>query len=303
VNVFVQGMRRSGTTILFDALLEDRALRCFYEPLREQKVTIGGGSGAREVDAFAETRALREEFQRRTHPDVPIDEFNWGGPRQAELELDPDLPRHCLDFMRHLLSLAPEVAIKETRLYCKVPLLAELDAEAALIHVVRDPRAVAASVVLGRGRRRERRLKTADAFFGERSDRRLWSSRGISEHMLRWPEYRHVESPPDFLRVLMVWKLSFERTRADGMRLFGDRYLMLRNEDLRASPQVALASLYGTLAREMPGEVEDWAAANVASHQDVYAASDPRWAEAFEEIDLAPALAEAGYGPVLESAR
>ena len=49
MNVFIQGMRRSGTTILYDALLDDPELSCFYEPLREEKETVGGGSGARAV--------------------------------------------------------------------------------------------------------------------------------------------------------------------------------------------------------------------------------------------------------------
>ena len=33
--ILIQGMRRSGTTILYDALLEDPGLHCFYEPWRE----------------------------------------------------------------------------------------------------------------------------------------------------------------------------------------------------------------------------------------------------------------------------
>jgi hypothetical protein len=51
VSLFIQGMRRSGTTILFDALLEDPGVTGYYEPLREQDVTVGGGSGARADDA------------------------------------------------------------------------------------------------------------------------------------------------------------------------------------------------------------------------------------------------------------
>lgn len=299
MNLFAQGMRRSGTTILFDALLEDPDLRCFYEPLREQKVTVGGGSGAREGDAFAETRALREEFQRRNHPGIDIDEFNWGGPRQPDLELEPGLPEHCLGFLRHLLSLAPQVAIKETRLYCKVPALAELDPGAGLVHVVRDPRAVTASIVLGRGRRRLRRLKTEDAFFEERSPRKLWSSRRISEVLLGRPEYAHLQDPPDFLRVLMVWTLTFEQARADGLRLFGDRYLLLRNEDLRADPASALESVYALLGRPMPAEVEAWARANVVPRQDIYAEDDPRWAEAVDRLGMSETVAAAGYREAL----
>ncbi len=59
MNVWICGLRRSGTTILFDALGEDPGLACFYEPLREDTESVGGGSGARDVDVFAETmRAL-----------------------------------------------------------------------------------------------------------------------------------------------------------------------------------------------------------------------------------------------------
>jgi hypothetical protein len=39
--ILIQGMRRSGTTILYDALLEDPGLHCFYEPLREDTETPG----------------------------------------------------------------------------------------------------------------------------------------------------------------------------------------------------------------------------------------------------------------------
>jgi hypothetical protein len=295
VNLFVQGMRRSGTTILYDALLADPGLTCVYEPLREQKVTVGGGSGARETDAFADTRALREDFARRRHPDMPIDEFNWGGPRDPDLELEAELPEHCLGFLRELLNGPGDVAIKETRLYCKVPVLAELDPDAALVHVVRDPRAVAASIVLGRGRKRLRKLKTPDGFFAERSERRLWSTRRISELLLQRPEYAHIVDPPDVVRVLLVWKLTLEGTRDDGLRLFGDRYLMLRNEDLRAHPAGMLERLYGVVGRDVPPDVGAWADANVATGQDIYAADDPRWGEAFELIGLDDALAASGY--------
>ena len=76
MTLFIQGMRRSGTTILYDALLEDPALDCFYEPLREDDVTVGGGSGAREDDSFAETRRLRDAFREAEFPDLDSTDFN-----------------------------------------------------------------------------------------------------------------------------------------------------------------------------------------------------------------------------------
>ena len=307
MNLFVQGMRRSGTTILYDALLEDRELRSFYEPLREQKVSVGGGSGARTDDAFGETAALRDEFRRERYPDLEISEFNWGGPRKPPLEVDPGLPEHCVAWLRHLLAMAPAVAIKETRFYSKLPELAALDPEAALVHVVRDPRAVAASIVLGRGRRQEEMLPDPDAFFADRSKRKLWSCRPISRRMIRkglagGADPAALEDPSNVLRVLLVWRLTFERTLRDGRDLFGERYRLIRNEDLRADPAAALAGIYSVLGREVPPSVAAWAGSHVREPEPVYAATDSRWHDELRRAGITDTLlAEAGYSDALAS--
>jgi hypothetical protein len=295
VNLFIQGMRRSGTTILYDALAEDPDLRCFYEPLREQDVTVGGGSGARDADAFAETRALREDFRRQRYPELGIEDFNWGGPRDPDLELEPDLPAHCRDLLAYLCDLAPRVAIKETRLYRKIPALAELDPGAAIVHVVRDPRAVTASIMLGRKRRHEERFPTPDDFFEARTKRKLWSSRRLSERLLEEAGASGLEDPPDFLRVLLVWKLTFEDPWREGRRAFGERYHLLRHEDLVADPAGPLRGLYGVLDRELPPEVAAWAERNVRAPEPIPFADDPRWGRGAERIGLGEALDAAGY--------
>jgi hypothetical protein len=306
LNLFIQGMRRSGTTILYDALLDDPELSCFYEPLREEKETVGGGSGARDQDVFAETRAIRDQFRRERYPDLPIDAFNWGGPREPALELDPELPEHCLDLLRHLIELGDaagtaDTVIKETRLYLKVAVLHRLDPEGALVHVVRDPRAVTASIVLGRNRRRQRKLRTPDDFFADRVDRKLWSSREISARLVERSGFPAIGDPSNAQRVLLVWRLTFEAARVDGLRLFGDRYLLLRNEDLRTDPAGSIERIYRMLDRPVPEQVASWARANVRPPQEPYAARDPRWRDAVERLGMADAVEEAGYGEVLAS--
>ncbi len=295
MNIFIQGMRRSGTTILHDALVEDPGLRSFYEPLREQDVTEGGGSGAREGDAFAEVRAIREEFQCERYPQIPIEEFNWGGPRDPAVEITDRLPEHARELLRHLLTLAPAVAIKETRLYCKLADAAELDPDAALTHVVRDPRAVVASIILGRGRKRAGKYGSPADIFKERTQRKLWSSRAISQAMLE-RDGRGSEDPSDVERILMVWKLSFERAYEDGRRLFGDRYLLLRNEDLRTDVGAALDSVYAVLGRETPDAVREWTRGKVRDAEEVYAGNEPAWAGLIDRLGLAEAMTAAGYG-------
>lgn len=302
MNVFVQGMRRSGTTILYDAFLEDPSLHCFYEPFSLGKVTMGGGSGVREADLFSGARALREDLQRRRYPSVDVKLFNWGGPRDPDRELETDLPEHCRDYLGTLLDSAPDVLIKEVRMFRKVPELAEIDPNAAFVHVVRDPRAVVASQMIGREGKDLGRYPTADDFFEDRSNRGLWSSHRISELLLEWPEYAHLnKNTPDFLRVLLVWKSTFEEARREGLRCFGDRYMLLRHEEFRSDPAGVLASVYRLLGRQMPDEVASFAQRHVQPRQTIFAEGDPRWLESFERLGLGGALREGGYGELLAS--
>jgi hypothetical protein len=290
-------MRRSGTTILFDALLEDPNVVGFYEPLREQDATVGGGSGARSDDAFATTRELRERFARERHPDVPIDEFNWGGPREPALELEPGLPPHVRDFLASLVERGPGVVIKETRLYAKLPAVADVDPAGRLVHLVRDPRSVVASTMLGRGRRHSERYPSADDFFEARTRRKLWSSRALSEGIFssRDSGVRRWRRAPDFARVLAVWGYAFERTRQGGDS-FARSHVLLRHEDLAADPHAALANVYGLIGRPLPEAVSAWARENVRRPAEIPFGDDPRWGEAVERLGISEAVAAAGYG-------
>src|SRR4051812_14506831 len=147
-------------------------------------------------------RERRERFRAERYPELQIELFNWGGPRAPELELEPDLPPHVRDWLSDLLATGPDVAIKETRLHHKLGAVAELDPGAAVVHLVRDPRAVTASMLLGR-RRRIDLYPDADAFFTARTGRRLWSSRRISEEILTRRSSPDLgDDVPDFLRPL-----------------------------------------------------------------------------------------------------
>lgn len=300
MNLFVLGVRRSGTTILYDVLSQDPELRCFYEPLREDAPSVGGGSGARAEDVFAETRAIREAFRAERFPELPVEHFNCGGPRTPEAELDPELSRACAELLAHLLEQAPQVVIKETRLHHKLEAIAAIDPNAAIVHVVRDPRAVTASMLLGR-RRRTDIYPDAETFFTARTGRRLWSSRRISEELLasgRVPGPR--SDIPDFLRALAVWKAAVERAGVDGARLFGARFATTRLEDLRADPRTELERVYALLDCRPPPAVLDWASAMLRGDDSLHLGEDPRWARAARLLEMEPQLRATGYEEILE---
>jgi len=301
VNVFIQGMRRSGTTILYDAFAEDPDLQRFYEPFREEAETPGGGSGARAEDLFAETRELRHQFKRDQHPEVPLELFNHGGPRAPALELHPALPPWGVDLLRFLLAQAPQVLIKEVRLFRKVQDLHQVDPGATLVHIVRDPRAVAGSMLLGRGRRHSTRYADADAFFEAWTRRKLWSSSSIARNVLAAGEHEGLErGVPDFMRPLVVWKACWDGVRADGPRLFGERYVLVRLEDLRVDPEGEIHRIYDAMGRATPDGVRQWAEEHVRREGDIPWGDDPRWAAAMKTLSMDAALEDAGYSEVLE---
>ena len=99
----------------------------------------------------------------------------------------------------------------------------------------------------------------------------------------------------------MAWKYSFERCYEDGRKLYGDRYLLLRNEDLRADPAAALAPVYAAIGREVPSAVASWARENVKGPEEPLFAEDFRWSEAFELLDMRDALRNAGYPELAEA--
>jgi len=299
VNVYLLGMRRSGTTILYDAFGEDPELRRFYEPFREEDETVGGGSGARAEDLFAETREVRRQFKRDVHPEVPLELFNHGGPRAPALELHPALPEWGVDLIRHLFDLAPQTLMKEVRLFRKVGDLQRIDPAATLIHIVRDPRAVAGSMLLGRGRRHSERYADADAFFGAWTRRKLWSSGTIAKEVLAAGEHPGLErGVPDFMRPLVVWKAVWDGLRSDGPRLFGDRYVLVRLEDLRVDPEGELHRIYDAIGRSTPDGVRAWAETHVRREAEIAWAEDPRWAEATRLLGMGEAIDDAGYGEI-----
>lgn len=95
---------------------------------------------------------------------------------------------------------------------------------------------------------------------------------------------------------MLVWRLTFERTWNEGRRLFGDRYVLVRNEDLRGDPAAALRSVYSALGRDVPGAVAAWAREKVREPEPVYAGDDPRWAAELRHAGIGPELlAGAGY--------
>lgn len=299
MKLFIQGMRRSGTTILFDALSEDESIDTYYEPFAAaNRNAAGGGSGAKNVDYFEKIRAIRKSFSASYPEPFEPDLLNYGAPRDAALEFESALPPPCRGYVRFMLDQSRDTIIKFTRMACKVAALAEIDPSARFIHLVRDPRAVVASYLFGKNQRNARQYPTIDSFFDRATNYTAWSSGPISDLVMQQPEFSQFsQSKPieDFFRVLLIWAFTFRSTRRDGLAAYGDNYRLLRHEDLTADPAATLQSLYDFIERPLPHRVVEWAQANIKKGDEPFTASSPRWREAFDRLNLSADLQAAGY--------
>jgi hypothetical protein len=192
-------------------------------------------------------------------------------------------------YLRFLLEQADDVLIKFTRMACKLEAVAALAPEARLIHVVRDPRAVATSYLFGKRHARRAQVEDPDAFFGAISDWSAWSSREFSDHLLAGPECAERGPWRDFERILVLWRHNIEET-VRAAAAFGDRYLVCRHEDLRADPGATIDRLYAFIGRDPPPAVRALAAGSVRPEQAIVAPEDLRWEEGMRRAGLRDAL-------------
>jgi hypothetical protein len=301
MNIFVQGMRRSGTTIVFDIFWQDSGLDCYYEPLaKAQQHAEGGGSGVTGIDYFEKVRNIRELFRQQYPQLKSTDLLNYGAPRQPELEFNTDLPDYVRDYIKLMTAQSDNTMIKFTRMFNKVKVLHEIDPAAKFIHVVRDPRAVTASHMFGKKQKYKSLFPFEMVFFGLRSHRSPWSSYPFSEFLLNTQEYSHLKGCRDFMRILLIWKYIFINTYNAGKKLYGDNYYLLRHEDLQKDPENTLRMLYEHINRPLPKNVHDWAVSNVRKNKPPYAHESRRWLEAFKKLEMHEVLALAGYDDCLK---
>lgn len=295
MNLFIQGMRRSGTTIAFDLLLEDRRFDCYYEPLAKAGEAYGGGSGVREADLFESVRQARREFMEHRLSLGDPHLLNYGAPRNPVLEFEPSLPEYVEEYINFMCERSENAVIKFTRMAYKVETLRRIDPNAHFVHIVRDPRAVATSYLYGKNQRNRKKFNEKDLFFKRCSTRLPWSSYAFSEILLNSGNYSYLDELYDFERILLIWKDLARVTHESGLKYFEDRYHLLRHEDLMRDAKGYMAALYEGFGWQLPKETAKWADDYVRYDLRVHDPAHPAWVESIQRFEMEDQLREFGY--------
>ena len=286
MRILVLGLRRSGTTIFWQTLRQDRRLFCLNEPfnpyLREVPVEIPNRSRTEFI------RVFRKDPQLFWRVFAPIGRIE---------ELQEDLNDRQVAYFRYLLSQSEHVALDETRCHFKVPALRELAPDAVLVHLHRSPAAMASSHLIpsGSGGNRAGWLTKAygQAGFWTRTDR--FNNWGIEELVAQSPEslfgqrLREIGLDPDEVyglpavgKLMAYWRVNYERIEHDGARCFGDRFISVRFEDFCARPLEILKGIY-EVAGDAPPALES---ARVHPPHPAHDPASSRWRELYALLGL-----------------
>jgi len=296
VTVFLQGMRRNGTTIFFDLLAEDGQFKTWYEPLAKATApSFGGGSAVRDVDYFENVRSLRQELVTR-EVGRGYDDFNYGAPRNPELEIAQDTPDYIRSYLTSMIEGKPRAVVKFTRMARKMGTLHAVDPSARVVVITRDPRRVVASHIFGKNGKNKDRFGREEVFFSRARNRIGWSIPTFSDVLLAEAKNAQLQNLRDFERVLLVWRESYQSSWTGAQTYFGEAAMRVRHEDLCNEPESTLKRLYEHLGAQLPTRVVDWARHRVRPPSRVFASRSECWNDAFNRLGMNEMCDELGYG-------
>ena len=308
MNVYIVGLRRSGTTILFDTFFQDANLHMLYEPLNRAVRMKGGGSMATDIDFNAKIRTMRQAFVKEQHLKKKISDFNFGAGSNYLLESSRhELPHFIKAYLSFLINSEENTVLKFVRATFLIDQLYHIAPNSYMIHIQKNPIRFVTSHIFGI---RDNRLsgisllkrKTSrilgrysnkyeqtdpEEFFRISAGYNHWSQEDIANCYIRdIAKRKDLEDQPAYIKLLFIWKEFNEKMIADGQKYFGEKFLSIEHETFCNDPVRQITEIYNFLDLQIPKNVIHWVKENVKSPRPLFAAKDPRWEEALQMLGI-----------------
>ena len=128
MNVFILGLRRSGTTIFWETLRQDVRFTCYDEPFNPHLKELPVQNEKATRDEFISLYAQDETSFKDAYAPIYFKE-----------EVQPNLTDNQVAYLRYLIGQNELNIFDFTRCNFKVDALCAIDPNAKIIHLVRDP--------------------------------------------------------------------------------------------------------------------------------------------------------------------
>lgn len=298
MEVIITGMRRSGTTILYDLFYEDQRFDAYYEPFAFGKKDIGGGSGLRKVSFMDKLNQRRKEFLEQYDPQQTPEIFNLGAPTDLRKEMNRSIPDIHSQYLQYLASENTYTLFKFVRLFNKLPEMHKIFPDARVIHILKDPRRIAFSHVIGskepkdkfiRLRHRVKRRYQRAFFFQVKKGFNFWSAENMINVIIdEWQGYHSFKGAPAFEKVMLLWRIINDQIVKDGQAYFGDNFMSVKHEELCTYPAQTLERIYDFVGMNLPENVRVLGTSNLKPPRQIFKRKNKNWSRAAQRtrIDL-----------------
>ena len=251
--VFITGLKRSGTTIFWESFRKDPDTLCYDEPfhpsLWEGKRTNGKGTWTELAQFWSN-----------------IDDRDQGlfKPILADDELDLNISRHQIGYLRQLVDSGRHVVIDEVRAWNKLPDLFPNDRKIFCIHLLRDPLNWVTAHLLPNAHfswSRPRDIYQTFSFFWRRGDYNNWRYQYIVENALDADHSifkifqrscKEIRNQTALIKLLAFWWAANVETHKRLRSWHNGRVLTLTLDEFTAHPEKCLTTAYEMAGWDLP---------------------------------------------------
>ncbi len=248
MKLIFSGLRRSGTTIFWRTLRQDRQFLCLDEPFNPLWKDL----------PLDHEKGTHDEFMQLWHRSPEAFQLNYT-PILPEEEISPTLTEEQKRYLIWLSSQSENTVIDTTRCYFKITDLHGLFPETLFIHLHRAPANWAYSHLVPSGPnsllykwlrfRRQRRL------FQLRKGFNHWAMESVIKKCLTQDRGNAGNPSLDsaaVVKLLWFWHMIFQMVESTGQKLFRNNFLSVRYEDFCTEPANTMNKIYKLIGRETP---------------------------------------------------
>lgn len=293
--ILISGMKRSGTTVLWETLRKDSRNLCFDEPfhpsLWQGKKQNGKGTWTELGSKFNQ---LATASNMQSSPIRPIDELtHQNGPGQRR-------------YLRDLMLQAQRTVIDEVRLWNRLPEILPEEVPVVVVHLLRDPvNWVTAQMMpsVGRSKKSEARFLAwlgKIGFFWRRSDYDSWRYEEIFEAAIAadHPLFRFVPRAmcgatrlPAYQKLIALWWAANLETRSRLSTRHLGPVVNVSLFEFSVDPEKVTRKIYSAAGWDLPSGLIDFQ--HVCPIRPSWKARSIKWERAFTGLGLPTALSQA----------